>query len=247
MHPAFVVDGDQPCLGKRLRRLERLLAAHRHVETPARLGCPREQHHHARRAAPRDFRRALIPDGVARHVDQVARLVDAEREADHVARIRLDADRPVARRRRRDQQAPAVARLEGRETGRIAAQPLRPGLRRVDQRHARQHGAAGMVEIVEMGVLAEQHRVERADLLDRQGRSGGLLEANRLLLAEPGRIEGRIGQQAHTVVFDQHRRAADERQGQVWRLYRGFPVRLVEEAMLGCRSMFENSQPLDNG
>ncbi len=27
MHPAFVVDGDQPCLGKRLRRLERILAA----------------------------------------------------------------------------------------------------------------------------------------------------------------------------------------------------------------------------
>ncbi|WP_244103987.1 hypothetical protein [Burkholderia gladioli] len=51
-----------------------------------------------------------------------------------------------------------------------------------------------MVEIVEMAVVAEQHRVERADLLDRQGRPGGLLEAKWLLLVAPGRIEGRIGQ-----------------------------------------------------
>ncbi|WP_304991097.1 hypothetical protein [Burkholderia plantarii] len=107
------------------------------------------------------------------------------------------------------------AGFERREAARIAAEAPRSGLRRQQHRRAGQHRAARVIEIVEMMVVAQQHRVERADPLDRQGRPRGLREPNGRFPVEPGLVDGRIGQQPHAVEFDQHGRAADQRQGGV--------------------------------
>jgi hypothetical protein len=37
-----------------------------------------------------------------------------------------------------------------------------------------QHGAPGMIEIVEVMIVAQQHRIERTDFVHAEGRAGGL-------------------------------------------------------------------------
>ena len=88
---------------------------------------------------------------------------------------------------------PSGARLGGEHA---------PGL--AEQRLAR------MVEIVSVLVVAEQHGVDGAQLVCRQGRSRSLGQRDMRQRIVAGKMEGRIGKQPEAVDLDQRRRAADQ-------------------------------------
>src|SRR5262249_18767273 len=94
------------------------------------------------------------------------------------------------------------------ETDRIAAEPASSDRRREGRAHAREKGAAAMVEIVEMLIVAQQDRVHRADLLDCERWPCQLIQSQADLI-EAGRVECRIGEETQPGKFDQNGRAAD--------------------------------------
>jgi hypothetical protein len=73
-----------------------------------------------------------------------------------------------------------------------------------------------MVEVVEVVIVAQQHGVELSDFVHRHGGAGGLLVLHRARPVVPARlVEGRIGQEAQAVIFDEDGRAADQGQSDV--------------------------------
>ncbi|MBV9248612.1 MAG: hypothetical protein JO227_05120 [Acetobacteraceae bacterium] len=60
----------------------------------------------------------------------------------------------------------------------------------------RQKGSAGVVEVVEMLIMAQQHRVDSPDVRYWQCRAGLFGESYAASVVGPGRFEGGIGQQA---------------------------------------------------
>ena len=73
---------------------------------------------------------------------------------------------------------------------------------------------AGMIEIVGMLVVAEQHRVDLADRVGRHRGARQLLQLHMRQLIVAGRIEGRIGEQAKAVDLDQRGGTADQGDGE---------------------------------
>ena len=62
----------------------------------------------------------------------------------------------------------------GRRPARAAAEPPGPGGGGDDGAGRREQGPAGVVEVVAVVVVAEQHRVDRAELGGGDGRAGQL-------------------------------------------------------------------------
>jgi hypothetical protein len=78
----------------------------------------------------------------------------------------------------------------------------------------RQEIAAGVVEIIRMLIVAEQHSVDDANVVDRQGRTACLRQLNVRQLIVARRVKRRIGEEPETGDFNQHGWTAD--QGQDW-------------------------------
>ena len=69
---------------------------------------------------------------------------------------------------------------------------------------------SGVIEVVEVLVVAEQHCVDGANLRGRDCRTSGLLQHNASGLILARRIERRIGQNAQASHFDQYGGAANQ-------------------------------------
>ncbi len=67
-----------------------------------------------------------------------------------------------------------------------------------------------MVEIVRVLVVAQQHRVNRADIARAHRGPGQFLQLHMRQLIGAGLVEGRIGEQAEAVDLDQGGGAADQ-------------------------------------
>ena len=93
------------------------------------------------------------------------------------------------------------------------AEPLGAGLRRQHALRLFKEIPAGMVEIVGMLVVAQQHRIDRADIAHAERGTRQLLQFHMRQLILAGRIEGRIGEQAEPVDLDQGGGASDQRDG----------------------------------
>src|SRR4030095_12516665 len=124
---------------------------------------------------------ALVPNGVAGYVDQVARFFVAQQKADDIAGNRLDADRAMARRRCGDMESGAAGsvyfnRLPRYQAARFSAQPLRTDTRGQYRWHVGEQRAPGGGEIVSVLVIAQQNPFDSAKLRDRQRGTGSLLK-----------------------------------------------------------------------
>jgi DNA-binding transcriptional LysR family regulator len=62
-------------------------------------------------------------------------------------------------------------------------------------------------------IVAQQHRIQSTNLRHRQRRSGGFFKTHGRFLVKAWRVKGGIGQEAHSVEFNQRRRAAAVRTG----------------------------------
>jgi hypothetical protein len=121
----------------------------------------------------------------------------------------------VTGRRRGDAQATAVCggqfdRLPWRESFGVAAEPPGANHRGEHATGAWQEGATGMVEIVRVLVVAQQHGIDRADVVRTNGRRAGLLQRDMRQLILAWQVESRIGQQTKPSEFDEDRGAADQ-------------------------------------
>jgi hypothetical protein len=70
-----------------------------------------------------------------------------------------------------------------------------------------------MVEIVRVLIVAQQHRVDRADIARADCGPAQLLQLHMRQLIGAGFVEGRIGQETEAVDLDQGGGAADQRDG----------------------------------
>jgi hypothetical protein len=155
----------------------------------------------------------VVPDGVAGDVDDLLGLVaGAERESDHRPAIGLR--RPVARRCRGDAQRLALRRaqlgvLPGRQPDGARAQPRRSLHRRQHPRGAWEQRPAGVVEVVEVVVVVEQHRIDPTQLAGRYGRRLGLAQRVGGKFVRGSRwVKGGIGEQPQAVPLKQRGRPA---------------------------------------
>ena len=92
----------------------------------------------------------------------------------------------------------------------VAAEPLGAGFRRQHAPCFFEKLAAGMIEVVRMLVVAEQHRVDLADLVRAQCRTRQFFQFHMRQLIGAGRVEGGIGEQPEAVDFDERGGAADQ-------------------------------------
>jgi hypothetical protein len=69
---------------------------------------------------------------------------------------------------------------------------------------------AAIVEIVAVLVVAEQHRIDGADVLGAHGRTAGLRQGHVRQFVVARTVEGRIGDEAEAGDLDQHGRTADQ-------------------------------------
>src|SRR5262249_33786390 len=150
----------------------------------------------------------LEPNSIAGDIDQITRLVDAEGKSNHVTSV--DSDRTVAGWGCGHEELLAAnglerARLKWCQTDSISAEALRSRVCCVSQADTRQKGASGVIEIIEMMVVAQQHRVEPAYLLDRKGGPFRLDVFHRAVwsLILSRRVKGGIGQQANVVILNE--------------------------------------------
>ena len=74
----------------------------------------------------------------------------------------------------------------------------------------RRKSPAGIIEIVGMLIVAEQHGIDFADRVRAERRARQLLELHMRQLIGPRRIEGRIGEQPEAIDFDQGGGTADQ-------------------------------------
>lgn len=72
---------------------------------------------------------------------------------------------------------------------------------------------AGIVEIVGVLIVAEQHSIDFADGLCADRRARQFFKCDVRQFISPRRIEGRIGEQAKAIDFDQRGRTADQGDG----------------------------------
>ncbi len=158
-----------------------------------------------------DLADAVVEDGVAGDPEHPVLLaLPGQREADDLADDRVAQRRPVAAGRRGDLDRRPPRRLQrrrfpGGEPARVAAEPLRPGHRRDDGPGRGQQRPPGAVEVVVVVVVAEQHRVDLAEVGGGDRRTGQFARARSPAeaVAAPGRVEGRIGQQPPAPDLDQ--------------------------------------------
>ena len=168
---------------------------------------------------------ALVEHRVARDPDHAA-LVD-QREADHVADDRLTERRTVPARRGDHLDRRLARRLEPGPLPR--AQPAGVAAEALGARRGGDHGpgprqqrAAGRIEVVLVMVVAEQHGVDRRQLVRRDRRAGDLVRGRSPaeLVVAARRVERRIGEQRPAAQLDQRGRSAD-----VGELHVGEPIR----------------------
>jgi len=117
-----------------------------------------------------------------------------------------------------------VSRAPPALTNCFASQGLSPSAtppRRAGAAHRGEHArgrrrerAAGVVEIVGMLVMTDQHRVDRPDPVGGQSRARGLGQGDVAQLVLAGSVEGGIGDEAESLRFDQDGRPSYEGQGQ---------------------------------
>ena len=217
--PALVVDRDRRLRAQQAEQLDRFAGAQRVAQRAGgREADAAEVDERGADVDPvGDLADAVVEDGVAGDPERAVLLpLPAQREPDHVADQRPAQRRAVAAGGggdldRRLALGAQLGLRPGREAAGVAAEPPRAGLGRDHGPGPRQQRPAGGVEVVVVVVVAEQHRVDRAQLLggDRGlgqlGRAGAPAEA---VLAAGG-VEGRVGEQAPAAELDQHRGAAD--------------------------------------
>ncbi len=93
----------------------------------------------------------------------------------------------------------------------MTAEPVRADDGRQQALGLRQEIPPGMIEIVGMLIVAQQHGVDLADRIGAERRAGQLLQLDVRQFVGAGIIEGRIGEQAKAVDFDECGGAANER------------------------------------
>ena len=103
-----------------------------------------------------------------------------------------------------------LARLPGRKPLGIATKPVRSRLRGQHPAGLRQKSAAGEVEIVRMLVVAQEHRIDLAQLLREHRGLRGLLQSHMRELIIARIVEGRIGQEAQAAKLDERGWPADQ-------------------------------------
>ena len=93
------------------------------------------------------------------------------------------------------------------------AEPLAPRGRRDDDVDRRQERPTGVVEVVAVVIVREQHGVDRQERGGGNGWAGQLLRvgAPAEVVRLAGRVEGRVGQEPPALDLDQGGRAADVR------------------------------------
>ena len=101
--------------------------------------------------------------------------------------------------------------VPGPEAPGRAAQPRRARRRRDDDGRRREQRPAGVVEVVGMVVVGEQHDVDRSHVGGRDRRAGGLARRRaQTEVVRPSRIvERRVGEDAPAGDLEQRRRPAD--------------------------------------
>jgi hypothetical protein len=106
-------------------------------------------------------------------------------------------------------------RLPGGEATGGAAETAGAAAGGEDERDVGQEGASGVVQVVRVLVVREQHGVDRTEVgwVDRRG--GGLGQNHAAGGVVPGGVEGRVGQDPQAAVLEEGGRAAEDVDGDV--------------------------------
>jgi hypothetical protein len=164
-----------------------------------------------------DLADAVVEDGVAADPEHAVLLsVPAQGKADDLADDRVAQRWAVAARGRGDLDRRPPRRLQhrrcpGGEPAGVAAEPLRSRHGGHHRPSRGQQRPAGVVEVVIVVIVGEQHGVERAEVGGGDRRPGQLARARSPaeVVFAAGRVEGRIGQQPPAADLDQDGRTAD--------------------------------------
>ena len=168
MRPAFEVKGHNRGAGEGARRFDGLLSSHGEMERAyfRHEGCAEVEDGGADWKAVGYFGDAFVPDRVAGEVDHLLRRVsEEEHEADHgPAIVALWA---VTGGRGDDSQDTSLRReidaLPGFQSRAVTTQPGCAYLRGENCSRVREQTPAGVVEIVKVVIVAEEHVIERTD------------------------------------------------------------------------------------
>jgi hypothetical protein len=126
----------------------------------------RKRQHHASAEAARDFGDAVKPGGIAADIDRGV-IARAHHKSDDIAGQEFDAGRAVTRGRCGNlQRAAVLGELDARSWRKafgVAAESLGAGFGGQHALCLGQKVLAGMIEVIRMLVVAEQHRIDIAD------------------------------------------------------------------------------------
>src|SRR5512139_1734643 len=162
-----------------------------------------------------DLGNAVIPDGIAGDVDLPHRgIIARQYESDHVACQRFDAGGAMSRGSGRNPNRFAVlTQIDGlprRQPLAISSEALCSHHCRENARGLSQKIATGIVEIVGVLIVAEQHGIERAELRGRNRGPPCFRQRDMWQLVVAGFVEGWIGEETETAELDERGRATNQ-------------------------------------